>query len=183
MDGGSSTKNNGKGIGKQKKQGNILSCPPHCEKTAPRSFVFLCRSASNISPSPPHEQPHIITAGLFPAQRKSRTANPLLQREVQLHSSQQLNSTVHPSGAPKMKRKISDCYSQSMGWGNLHWGPLGDITKRADILSTARLARGMHGYRRAIAADPSLLFGKPALLHSDPEAWPFDRDNKVLYTR
>lgn len=78
-----------------------------------------------------------------------------------------------------MKRKISDRYSQSMGLGNLHWGPLGNITKRADILSTARLARGMHGLRRAIAADPSLRFGRPALLHSDPEAWPFDRDKKV----
>ena len=78
-----------------------------------------------------------------------------------------------------MMRTISDCYSQAMGWGNLHYGPVGNITRRADLLSTARLARGMIGMRGAISQDPSLMFDRPPLLHSDPEAWPWDRDEKV----
>ena len=66
-----------------------------------------------------------------------------------------------------------------MGWGNLHSGPVQNITKRADLLSTARLARGMVGMRQAIRENPDLPFGLPALLYSDPETWPFDRDDTV----
>ena len=78
-----------------------------------------------------------------------------------------------------MKRTISNRYSQAMGYGNLHFGPVANITSRSDLLSTARLSRGMVGMRRAISQDPSLPFDRPALLHSDPEAWPWDRDPKV----
>jgi hypothetical protein len=63
--------------------------------------------------------------------------------------------------------------------GNLSSVPLHNIIERANLLSTARLTRGMHGMRRGIRQHPELPFGLPALLHSDLETWPFDRDEKV----
>ena len=49
-----------------------------------------------------------------------------------------------------VKRKIYDCYNQGAGWGNLHFGPLGDIAERADILSLDPLYHDMMGMHREI---------------------------------
>ena len=65
----------------------------------------------------------------------------------------------------KHKEPISDRYAQDMGWGNLHFGPLENITQRTDILTTGRLARDVVGMHRAIREDPNLPFGTPSLLH------------------
>lgn len=60
-------------------------------------------------------------------------------------------------------------------------GPLDDITANSDLLSIARLARGIPGMRNAIEADPRFPFGSPCLLHSDPMEWPEDRTEHVIF--
>ena len=62
-------------------------------------------------------------------------------------------------------------------------GPLEEITSNADLLSIARLARGIPGMRNAIESDPKFPFGSPCLLHSDPIVFPDDRTEEVISIR
>ena len=61
-------------------------------------------------------------------------------------------------------------------------GPLGDITSRSDLLTTARIAHGIPEMRQAIQEDPTLPFGWPCLLHcGNPQEWSDDRDSHVIF--
>ena len=59
-------------------------------------------------------------------------------------------------------------------------GPLDRITANSDLLSVARLSRGIPGMRHAIEQDARYPFGMPCVLHSDPMVWPDDRVEQVI---
>ena len=79
-----------------------------------------------------------------------------------------------------MKPTSPDC---SMGWGYLDEGPQENITNRIDLMTTVRLARGVVSMRKGIKEDKNLPFDLPSLLHSDPDAWPLDRDQTLCMKR
>ena len=82
-----------------------------------------------------------------------------------------------------MNRKISDRYSERLGWSNLPYGPMMNITLRADVMSTSRLFHGMMGMRGGIKESMKPISDWPCLLHSDPEYWPYDRNDRVIKFR
>jgi hypothetical protein len=59
-------------------------------------------------------------------------------------------------------------------------GPLTHISAHSDVITVARMSRGMPGMRNAIREDARFPFGSPCLLHSDPSSWPADRTEQVF---
>lgn len=58
-------------------------------------------------------------------------------------------------------------------------GPVGIIADGTDIITAGCMARFALKMRSAVRDDSTVPFGTPGLLHSDPETWPRDRDEKV----
>ena len=75
-----------------------------------------------------------------------------------------------------MKRTIPDC---SMERGYLDEGPQENITNHTDLMTTTRLSRGVVSMCKGMKEDQKFPFNLLSLLHSDPDAWPLDRDHKV----
>jgi hypothetical protein len=61
---------------------------------------------------------------------------------------------------------ISNRYTQAVEFWNLHFGPVANITRRTDLVSTGRLARGNIGTRRRDFArsTPSVRLAGPSPL-------------------